>query len=807
MNARTRHTIRLDINGERRVMQVDPWRTLLDVLVEDFRLAKTKEGCSIGECGACTVSMDGKLVCSCLVQAVDADGRAIVTMEKLTAGESGFSSLRESFIHPDEGARRARHTADAVAPGTKASSEIFTFCHLCAGHCSMKAIVEDGRVVDLEPDMESGLYAEQCALNKGRFTIPEVLGHKDRLLYPMKRAGARGAGQWQRISWDEALDTIAAKFNEAKKNFGPESVAFGLGEPKGMEFAFAQRLASAFGTPSVVTPAWCCGTAKAMAGAFTYGTRVVCDDDHLPALFVAWGANINHTTGGFRRETVERLLEAGGKLIVVDPQKTDAARLADLWIRLRPGSDGAVAAGVLKVIIEEKLYDRDTVERWTVGFDRLREHVSTFSLDEVEKLSWVPRAQIVQFARMYGTTKPAAMQTGNAPDQLVNSFQTTRALSIMRAICGNINVPGGDVTLTRSPFTRPGSFFLLSKYPRKSEKILGDKFKFTQRSALIPSHVLTKAILEEDPYPVKAAMFILTNPLVSWPNSRETYRALMKLDFIVVPELFMTPTAALADIVLPVAWCMEHEELGYWPGWYEEIRCHPKLVDAPGECWADTKIINELAKRLGLAGDFWHDDDEALDLMLKPSGMSYQEFKQKRTLRPTKEYRRHEYGTPSSKIEIYSERLEKMGYAPMPTWDELKLQAELAEDYPLLLTNAKEEAFMLSGFKGVASLRTIRPDPIVELHPQTAQDLGLVEGKWVVIETKEGRIKQRLSLNRSLDPRVVVATFGWWYPEQADAGYGWTGSNLNMLTPSGPDYDPSTGGITLRGIPCRVCGA
>src|SRR3989304_3214636 len=118
MNARTRHTIRLDINGERRVRQVDPWRTLLDVLVEDFRLAKTKEGCSIGECGACTVSMDGKLVCSCLVQAVDADGRAIVTMEKLTAGESGFSSLRESFIHPDEGARRARHTADAVAPGT-----------------------------------------------------------------------------------------------------------------------------------------------------------------------------------------------------------------------------------------------------------------------------------------------------------------------------------------------------------------------------------------------------------------------------------------------------------------------------------------------------------------------------------------------------------------------------------------------------------------------------------------------------------------------------------------------------------------
>jgi anaerobic selenocysteine-containing dehydrogenase len=252
---------------------------------------------------------------------------------------------------------------------------------------------------------------------------------------------------------------------------------------------------------------------------------------------------------------------------------------------------------------------------------------------------------------------------------------------------------------------------------------------------------------------------------------------------------------------------MEHEELGYWPGWYEEIRCHPKLVDAPGECRADTWIINELAKRLGLGKDFWHDDDEALDVMLQPSGMSYQAFKEKRTLRPSKEYRRHQYGTPSGKIEIHSERLAKMGYAPMPTWAELALEEELPAEYPLLLTNAKEETFMLSGFKGVASLRTIRPDPIVELHPDTAKALGLAEGAWVAIETREGSIQQRLSLNRSLDPRVVVATFGWWYPEHADAACGWTASNLNMLTPSGPDYDPSTGGITLRGIPCRVRSA
>ena len=795
-----KHDVRLTVNDETRAMAVEPWQTLLDVLTEDFRLARTKEGCSVGECGGCSVAVDGKIINSCLMLAVDADGAEIVTMEKAAAGNEGFGQGMEDFIHPDVEERRANHRQ----PRTGGAEEVHTFCHLCPGHCSMIAIVEEGRVVDLEPEMESGLYAEQCALNKGRFTIPEVMGHKDRLLYPQKRVGERGAGQWQRISWDEALDTIAAKFNQIKESLGPESVAFGLGEPKGLEFAFAQRLATAFGTPSVVTPGWSCGIPKGMAAAFTLGSGTVCDDDNLAELLVLWGSNMNQTTGGIRRETLEKVIEAGGKLIVVDPQKNDIAKLADLWIRIKPGSDGAFAAGVLKVIIEEQLYEPDIVADWTLGFDKLKAELATVPLDEVSELTWVPVEQIEEFARTYAAAKPAAMQSGNAVDQLVNSFQTGRIISIIRAICGNVNVPGGDVFLSAPAFTRPGSFFLLSKYPRNTEKILGDQFKFAQRSAFIPPHVLTRAILEEDPCPIKAAMFILSDPVVSYPNSAETFEALMKLDFIVVSELFMTPTTAIADIVLPAAWGMEHEELGYWPGWYEEIRAHPKLTEPPGECWPDTKIINELAKRLGLGDDFWDDDDEALDEMLKPTGMTYEEFKGKRTLKPAKEFKRHAYKTPSKKIEIYSERLEDIGYAPMPTWADLRQGSEADPDYPLLMTNAKEEAYMLSGFKAVASVRIIRPDPMVEMHPKMADKLGLTEGEWVVIETREGSIRQRLSLNRNLDRRVVVAAFGWWFPELTEDGYGWRGSNLNMLTPSGPDYDPSTGGITLRGVPCRV---
>ncbi|MAF49617.1 MAG: molybdopterin-dependent oxidoreductase [Rhodospirillales bacterium] len=803
---------RFTVNGEVRELALAPTRTLLDVLVGEYRMSRTKEGCGVGECGACGVSIDGKLVCSCLVLAADAAGRDIVTMENETAGTPGFSPLMEAFIHPDEGARRTDYS-DPGAPETTTkitgeSTEVPTYCHLCPAHCAMKAVVEGGQIVDLEPDMDSGLYAEQCAVNKGRFTIPEVLGHKDRLRFPQKRVGARGGGEWERISWDEALDTIAGKFNQLKDSLGPQSVAFGLGEPKGLEFAFAQRLASAFGTPGVVTPGWCCGIPKGMSAAFTYGAGTVADDAGSPRLLVLWGVNMAHTTGGLRRENLENIIEAGGKLVAIDPQYTYVARIADLWIRVRPGADGAFAAGALKVIVEEQLYDQDIVENWTVGFEELRAELAAFSLEEVEKLSWVPRAKIEEFARLYAETKPAALHNGNALDQLVNSFQVGRVISIMRAICGNLDIPGGDVSLTAPPYTRPAKFFLLNKYPRNAERILGDKFKFAQRSAFIPPHVMTKAVLEEDPYPIKAAMFILTNPLVSYPNSKETYDALMKLDFIAISELFMTPTAALADIVLPAAWGMEHDEVGYWPGWYEEIRSYPKIVDAPDECWPDTKIVNELAKRLHLAEDFWEDDEDALDMMMAPSGMSYDEFKKKRVLKPEMKYQRHQYRTPSRKIEIYSEQLEEIGYAPLPLWEELRKVPEAPDGYPLLLTNAKEEAFMLSGFKHIASLRLIRPDPMVEMHPDTALDLGLEEGAWVTIETPEGKIKQRLSLNPEIDPRVVMAAFGWWFPEEGEeSAYGWQTSNINMLTPSGPDYDPSTGGVTLRGIPCKVYGA
>jgi anaerobic selenocysteine-containing dehydrogenase len=498
----------------------------------------------------------------------------------------------------------------------------------------------------------------------------------------------------------------------------------------------------------------------------------------------------------------------GTKLVVVDPRQIDIAKRADLWIRPRPGSDGALALGILKVVIEDDLYDKDFVANWTVGFNELKEHVKSFSLEDVESATWVPREQVQQFARIYTANHPAAIKVGNGVDGTINTFQMQRAVAILRAIAGNVNIPGGDVFVTPAPFTKIGRFLLLKEFPRNKGKTLGNEFQWALRDNYVPYQAIIRAILEEKPYPIKAIFFILTNPLMSYPNASEAYQALLKLNFMVVSELFMTPTAALADIVLPAATGAEHDALGYWPGWYGDIRAYPKLVDPPGECWSDAKMINELAKRLGLGQYFWKAEEEALDEMLKPSGLSYKDFKRQRILKAKSEYKKIEegaLGTSSKKVEIYSKKLEEMGYSPIPRWEEVvNDRYNISDEYPLLLTNGKEEAYIGSGYRHVVGLRKVKPGPVVEVHPETAKKYDLKEGEWICIETKKGRIRQQLRFDPNLDPRVVFVAFGWWFPENPSGIYEWQKSNLNILTESGPPYDLFTGAVQIKGIPCKI---
>lgn len=685
------------------------------------------------------------------------------------------------------------------------SEEILTFCPLCAGHCAAKATVENGKIINWERDRESGIPSGMCPTSKGRSNM-EISAHPDRLKHPLKRVGARGSGKWQEVSWDEALGEIAAQLNQIKTDHGPEAFGIGLGEPKGLEFAFGQRLASAFETPNVATPSHLCAASKAIGSLYTFGGGVAygsTDMDDLPKLIAVWGANIVQTEGPHSREWLSAALGKGAKLVVIDPKRIDIAGRADLWIKPRPGTDGALAMGLLKVVIEEEIYASDFVANWTVGFDELKEEVKTFSLEDVARVTWVPRTQIEEFARLVAQHGPAFIRMGNVFSHGVNSIQASRAICILSAITGPANIPGWNSAFkSGKKWTRPGRLMLLSSFPRHPDKSLGGKFKWAMQTAYIPYQALTRGMLDGK---VKAAMYILSNPLSSYPNARQTHDALMKLDLLVVSELFMTPTAAMADYVLPAATSGEHDTTGYWGG---PLRAFPKLVDPPGEAWPDVKIIIELGKRLGLAEHFPANEKDALELVLEPSGVTWDEFKKVRMFGATKiprDQERQTVATPSGKIEIVSAQMEDLGSAAMPRWAELsRLYAgELSDQYPLSLTTRLEDAYKLTGFKVLESGKRHKPEPTLEMHPATAADLGLEEGEWVDIETSNGRIKQKLELDKYLDPKVVYASFGWWFPDDPTNLYQWDRSNVNVLFNTDQE-EPVTGTVEVRGVPCRV---
>ena len=636
---------------------------------------------------------------------------------------------------------------------------------------------------------------------------PEILYHRDRLKYPLRREGARGEGKWRRISWDEALSLTAEKLSELRARYGARSVVIGLGHPKGLEMMFAHRLASAFGTPNIVSSGHICHLPGELASIYTFGSACYADPEGLPQCIVLWGNNLPETRcGSLSLSQLHSALKNGAKLIVVDPRKTGLAARADVWLRPRPGSDGALALGMLKVIVEEKLYDEEFVRRWTTGFEKLEEHLRGHSLERIAELTWVSLEQLATAARLYAITKPAVLQWGNALDHSVNSFQAFRALAILKAITGNIDLPGGEIVPQRLPLTRPGHFMLLREFPRSPGEMLSGEFKLLARSGVVTRVSATQAVLEEEPYPVKGALLFGTNPLLTYPDAQSTYQALCKLEFLAVADLFLTPSAALADVIFPVAANFEFNELAPYPPFDGFILAYPKLLEPPGECWSDYRIINQLAQRLGLGQYFWENEEEALDFILRPSGLSFEDFKEKRILQvraESKEYERRGFQTASGKVEIYSESLEQLGYSPLPQYTEPP--ESFPEEYPLLLTNAKPLIYYHSTGRNLESLRKIRPEPVVELNPTTAFRLSLQEGDQVYIETRKGRIKQKLVLNPSLDPRVVFASYGWWFPEKGQAEfYGWRESNLNALTASEPPYEPAVGSLSLRGIPCRV---
>jgi len=702
---------------------------------------------------------------------------------------------------------------------------ITTFCHICPNHCALEAIVEDEKVIEVKGTGRSGFPVNMCSVQKGPDHFLGTVNSPDRLTKPLKRKGEKGEGKWEEISWGEALDIIAEKLRKIKKEYGPERLVMVLGEPKGLEFAMGQRFATAFGTPNVVTPGNYCGVQSTESLSFTFGSRyIMARMEGDPKVVVIWGGNLAHTGGTFAnigRYDLNRLLVGGNtKLVIIDPKNIEIwpekgmyASDADYWIRPRPNSDGVLAMGMLKIIIEEKLYDEEYMKNWTVGFDDICEEIKTFTIDEVETLTWVPKETIIEVARVLGTHKPGVIGSGNALEGSCQAFQTLRAVCLLRGVTGNVNTPdGGHVAREVPAYYRPGSFMMgdlkerLRKYPRSPERTIGgEEFCLASRFGYVPTQALVYALLEEKPYLPKAAIVYVNNPLLTYPDSRATEKAFKKFEFLVVHELFHTATTQIADIVLPAAFMHEHDTIAFWPAWFANVRAHRKVVDPPGEAWSDIKIINELAKRLDLGGYFWENEEQILDYMVKPMGLSWKAFRDDHVYVHGKSMHDPDkvigYTTPSGKTELYCESLEKFGVAPIPRFEVLKEplmgRFDLSEEFPLMMTNYKSEIFMLSGYRSVDILRDKSLPPTTYMNPETAKGYGLGDGDWIWVETYKGKMKQQLSTQSGMHPKVVNVEFGW-----GDCGY--EDSNMNVITDYGKPWDHATGSVALRGYPCRV---
>jgi anaerobic selenocysteine-containing dehydrogenase len=796
--------------------------------------------------------------------------------------------------------------------GLSSSHRVHTYCALCIARCGAIAVVENGHFTRLEPDPGHPTGQALCA--KGR-AAPELVYHPERLTRPLRRTRPKGDPDpgWEPIDWDTAMDETAAAMRRVAERHGPEAVAFTLSSTSttaiGDSSGFIQRLANAFGTPNAAITLDLCGWGRSFATRYTYGVASVggsgggaMPDITNSGCMILWGYNPSYTRITHATAVVEAL-KRGMRLIVVDPRHVGLANKANLWLRVRPGTDGALALGIANVMIECGWYDRDFIRDWSNGpllvradtgrlltehdltaldnshrvfawdssaarlvpYDSATGHYdgdsSSLALEgeyrvvtaqgevvchpvfelyarlcrrylpeTIEAICWIPRAQVEEAASLIWHSRPVSYYAWSGHEQHANVTQTARAMSLLYALTGSFDQPGGNVLFPAPAAAAITGQELPSAHHTTATLGLAERPLGPARWGYYSTRDLYRAIREGKPHPVRAVIGFGANMLLAHADGARGREALKELEFYAHADLFMNPTADMADIVLPVASAFEREGLKIGFEISEEaqslVQLRPPVAPPPGEARADTNIIFDLAVRLGLGEQFWNGDvDAAYRHQLAPTGITLDQLRANRygvrlslQTRHAKHAEMDETGvprgfaTPSRKVELYSETFLEYGYAPLPEFTEPPVgpvaRPDLTAQFPLVLTSAKSTLFCQTQHRALPSLRKRAAHPEVELHPATADARGIAAGDWISIETPEGSVRARARLDESLDPRVVVGEHGWWQacPELRAPGYdpfGPLGANFNLLIGS-KAVDPVSGTASHRSYLCEI---
>lgn len=679
-----------------------------------------------------------------------------------------------------------------------------TICRLCSSCCPIEVEIDNDRLVAAE--RKSFLSPEKRFPCPKLKAAPDIVYSPARLKRPLVKEKGDGANGFKEVSWDEALDIIAGKFNFFKDEYGAESVCWlrGMAADWGAPWDYANRLMNLFGSPNTIGNGSVCHVAREIAHTLTYGAMTLPELKSSKCIIV-WGKN-DMDTNPQAYEAILYAKQHGAKLIVIDPIRTGLSSMADIWLQIKPGYDGLLAMSMINEIITEKLYDTDFIREWTVGFEELKEAAKNYNAVKIAERTWLDPDTIKEAARLYATTKPACIIDGNGLDMQLNVFQHTRAVCILRGLTGNVDRPGGDLIPQPIPVQ---NIQLKERLPEDLKPITSEYPLFNEFHATWGKHAqscIVDAILDEKPYPIKALVVQSGNPAVTMTDSNRVISALEKLDFMVVIDLFMTRTAEFADVILPATSSFEKTQLNRAYIRNSPVKIQNQVIDYIEDSWPDWKITFELARRLGLDKEFpWQTAEDAIDDQLEPAGITVDMLRKNPAgIRfddmEYEKYKTRGFATPSGKLEFYSEKLKEHGYLPVPNFDGQAKNPisfyDKRDEFPIVgISGASSNSFTHTQFRNIQSLAKHEPDCFVDIHPDDANENMISDGDSVKVETPRGHVYMKAKISEVVHPGSIRIAWGW---GEVNPDY-----SINNLTDDEKRNDV-TGTPSSRSFMCRV---
>ncbi|PWW08577.1 anaerobic selenocysteine-containing dehydrogenase [Paenibacillus cellulosilyticus] len=641
----------------------------------------------------------------------------------------------------------------------------------CPDQCGLLLHKKDGVIVKVEGDPNHPV-TQGSICNKVRH-MGERLHDANRLRHPMKRVGAKGEGKFERISWEEAIETITSKWKTLVAEHGPESILpysfygnMGRLNVEGMDRRFFNRLGSSRLDQTICQIAGGVGYSYTMGG--SYGTDP--EETVHTKLFIMWGINAV-STNMHQVVLAEKARKNGAKIVVIDVHQNQTGRWADWFIPILPGTDSALALGLMHVLFAEGLADEPFLAEYTIGHEQLREHVRAYDPATVSAITGVPADDIVKLARMYGTTSPSLVRIGNGLQHHDNGGMNIRTIVCLPALTGQWLVPGGGAIKGNGGFLKFNTSALQRPDVRKNPD-----------ARLINMNQIGSALLELDP-PIRSLFVYTCNPAIVAPEGNKVREGLAREDlFLVVHDLFLTETAKYADIVLPATSSYENTDL-YTSYWHHYAHLQQPVIEPYFESKSNVEMFRLLAEGMGYDDAMFKDTDaemiaQALDFPANPylSNIDYEKLEREQFVKAavTTDFVK-QLPTPSGKIELYSAAMEADGYPPLPTYVPLVHDG----DYPYLFVPAPNHNFLNSTFSNNAKHVRMEKIPKLFMHAADAEASEIADGDKVRVWNDRGECELTVSVGETV-LRGVVVSLGLWADQPGSK------HNVNALTPDRP---------------------